>query len=151
MATVQLRNPGDGRDYYDRKKSSGKSSMEAMRCLKRRLSDLVYRTACSTTPTTQTAGDGSGRATGATTLTPARPAHNPNTGSSDKPLRDPSTISLNPLYRRCLDTEGSHERSLRRLASAHAGRARWLATGSGATYVAWLCVAGLSLWHCHLR
>jgi hypothetical protein len=43
MATVQLRNPGLGRDYYDRKKNSGKSSMEAMRCLKRRLSDLVYR------------------------------------------------------------------------------------------------------------
>jgi transposase len=43
MATVQLRNPGPGRDYYDRKKADGKSSMEAMRCLKRRLSDLVYR------------------------------------------------------------------------------------------------------------
>ena len=43
MATVQLRNPGIGRDYYDRKKAGGKSSMEAMRCLKRRLSDLVYR------------------------------------------------------------------------------------------------------------
>jgi transposase len=43
MATVQLRNPGIGRDYYDRKKAGGKSSMEAMRCLKRRLSDLIYR------------------------------------------------------------------------------------------------------------
>jgi transposase len=44
MATVQLRNATDGRAYYDRNKSSGKSSMEAMRCLKRRLSDTVYRT-----------------------------------------------------------------------------------------------------------
>jgi len=44
MATVQLRNATDGRAYYDRKKNSGKSSMEAMRCLKRRLSDTVYRT-----------------------------------------------------------------------------------------------------------
>jgi transposase len=43
MATVQLRNATDGRDYYDRKKNNGKSSMEAMRCLKRRLSDTVYR------------------------------------------------------------------------------------------------------------
>ena len=33
MATVQLRNPGIGRDYYDRKKAAGKTSMEAMRCL----------------------------------------------------------------------------------------------------------------------
>jgi transposase len=44
MAIVQLRNPTLGRDYYDRRKSDGKSSMEAMRCLKRRLSDIVYRT-----------------------------------------------------------------------------------------------------------
>ena len=43
MATVQLRNPSEGRAYYDRKKASGKTSMEAMRCLKRRLSDIVYR------------------------------------------------------------------------------------------------------------
>ena len=44
MATVQLRNQTQGRGYFDRKKASGKSSMEAMRCLKRRLSDTVYRT-----------------------------------------------------------------------------------------------------------
>jgi transposase len=31
MATVQLRNPTEGRAYYDRKKASGKTSMEAMR------------------------------------------------------------------------------------------------------------------------
>jgi transposase len=44
MATVQLRNATDGRAYYDRKKASAKTSMEAMRCLKRRLSDTIYRT-----------------------------------------------------------------------------------------------------------
>ncbi len=43
MAIVQLRNDTEGRRYFDRKKAAGKSSMEAMRCLKRRLSDLVYR------------------------------------------------------------------------------------------------------------
>jgi transposase len=43
MATVQLRNPTEGRAYFDRKKAAGKTSMEAMRCLKRRLSDVVYR------------------------------------------------------------------------------------------------------------
>lgn len=42
-ATVQLRNPTEGRAYFDRKKAAGKTSMEAMRCLKRRLSDIVYR------------------------------------------------------------------------------------------------------------
>ena len=44
MARVQIRNPSEGRDYYDRKKAGGKSSMEAMRCLKRRLSDIVFKT-----------------------------------------------------------------------------------------------------------
>jgi transposase len=44
MAVVQLRHPDTaGRAYYDRKKAAGKSSMEAMRCLKRRLSDIVFR------------------------------------------------------------------------------------------------------------
>ncbi len=43
MATVHLRNPTEGRAYYERKKAAGKTSMEAMRCLKRRLSDIVYR------------------------------------------------------------------------------------------------------------
>jgi transposase len=43
MATVQLRNPTAGRAYFDRKKAAGKTSVEAMRCLKRRLSDIVYR------------------------------------------------------------------------------------------------------------
>ena len=44
MATVQLRNPTEGRDYYDRKKAAGKTSTEAMRALKRRLSNIVFRT-----------------------------------------------------------------------------------------------------------
>jgi transposase len=55
MATVQLRNATDGRAYYDRKKNNGKSSMEAMRCLKRRLSDTVYRTMLADLAPNQTA------------------------------------------------------------------------------------------------
>ncbi|WP_205708573.1 IS110 family transposase [Kineococcus siccus] len=43
MAIVQLRQDTEGRRYYDRKKAGGKSSMEALRALKRRLSDVVYR------------------------------------------------------------------------------------------------------------
>jgi methionine synthase I (cobalamin-dependent) len=49
MATVQLRNATEGRAYFDRKTASGKTSMEAMRSLKHRLSDIVTG-ACSTTP-----------------------------------------------------------------------------------------------------
>ena len=44
MATVQLRNATEGRAYYDRRKADGKTSMEAMRALKRRLSNIVYKT-----------------------------------------------------------------------------------------------------------
>lgn len=44
MATVQLRNVTEGRAYYDRRKADGKTSMESMRALKRRLSNIVYKT-----------------------------------------------------------------------------------------------------------
>ncbi|WP_300641212.1 IS110 family transposase [Nocardioides sp.] len=40
MATVQLRNDTEGRAYFDRRKNDGKTSMEAMRALKRRLSNI---------------------------------------------------------------------------------------------------------------
>ena len=71
MAVVQLRNPTDGRGYYDRKKATGKTSMEAMRCLKRRLSDTIYRTmlddlaaATRTGPGGQRGSDSDSSATG---------------------------------------------------------------------------------------
>jgi transposase len=44
MAVTQIRNPGStGRDYYERKRLEGKTPKEALRCLKRRLSDVVFR------------------------------------------------------------------------------------------------------------
>ena len=43
MAITQVRQHTPGRAYYLRKRSEGKRHNEAMRCLKRRLSDLVYR------------------------------------------------------------------------------------------------------------
>jgi transposase len=41
-ALVQVRVPGPSRDYYLRKRDAGKTSLEAMRCLKRRLADVVF-------------------------------------------------------------------------------------------------------------
>jgi transposase len=61
MATVQLRNPTEGRAYYDRKKAGGKSSNEAMRCLKRRLSDAVYRVMLDDLTKTKRTGPGGQR------------------------------------------------------------------------------------------
>jgi transposase len=43
MAVVQLRHDTEGRAYYRRKLAAGKTPMEAMRTLKRRLSDIVYQ------------------------------------------------------------------------------------------------------------
>ena len=44
MAVTQIRNRSSaGRAYYERKLADGKTKKEALRCLKRRLSDVVYR------------------------------------------------------------------------------------------------------------
>jgi transposase len=43
MAMVQVRRPSAGQAYYRRKLAQGKSPKEALRRLKRRLSDAVYR------------------------------------------------------------------------------------------------------------
>jgi transposase len=44
MAVTQIRNRGsEGRAYYERKRLEGKTGKEALRCLKRRLSDVVFR------------------------------------------------------------------------------------------------------------
>jgi transposase len=43
-AATQLRNPTSaGRDYDERKLAAAKTRKEALRCLKRRLSDVVFR------------------------------------------------------------------------------------------------------------
>ena len=94
MATVQLRNPGIGRDYYDRKKAAGKTSMEAMRCLKRRLSDVVYRTMLDDTAAHATgSGTGPGGHRGASLTSSAAGSH-PHTDTSDQPL--PGPVSNEP-------------------------------------------------------
>lgn len=43
MAITQIARDTEGRAYYRRKRAAGKSHREALRCLKRRLSDVVYR------------------------------------------------------------------------------------------------------------
>ncbi len=60
---VQLRNDTPGRAYYRRRVAEGKTSLEAMRCLRRRLSAWP---AASTPPTPQTQKAGPGGHPGAT-------------------------------------------------------------------------------------
>ena len=42
-AVTQFRNQSEGRVFYDRKIAEGKTHKEAIRALKRRISDRVYR------------------------------------------------------------------------------------------------------------
>ena len=42
-AISQIRLDTDGRAYYRRKRAEGKKPLEAIRCLKRRISDAIYR------------------------------------------------------------------------------------------------------------
>ena len=42
-AVVQVAHPTPGRAYYQRKLAEGKSKPEALRCLKRRITDAIYR------------------------------------------------------------------------------------------------------------
>jgi hypothetical protein len=89
MATVQLRTrTTEGRAYYDRKKAAGKTSMEAMRALKRRLSDLVYRTMLGdyTAGTVTSPGGHQGNVSDSSAA-----GSQPHTDTSDKPLPGPAT------------------------------------------------------------
>ncbi len=107
MATIQLRNATEGRAYYDRKKASGKTSMEAMRCLKRRLA--VRHRLSAHGQRRRPRDDGPGR-TGERPRSPARPAHIPTPALRTSHFPDPPPLSLGPTSQPRLDTEGSHDR-----------------------------------------
>ncbi len=101
---VQLRNDTEGRAYYRRKLSQGKTSMEAMRCLRRRLSDVVYRQlvadakARTLSDRAELARAASDRADpgghSGTTLQSSVTDLTPDIGSSDKPLPGPAPSTL---------------------------------------------------------
>jgi len=86
MAVVQLRNPTQGRACYDRKVAAGKTPNEALRCLKRGLSDLVYN---SMLDDLAGAGTGPGGHRGNVSDSSAARSH-PHTSSSDKSLPGPA-------------------------------------------------------------
>jgi hypothetical protein len=92
---VQLRNDTPGRAYYRRRVAEGKTSMEAMRCLRRRLSDAVYRQLAADA-WAQTPGQaGPGGHSGATLLSSAADLP-PGIGTSDQPLPGPAPKTLPP-------------------------------------------------------
>jgi transposase len=96
MAVVQLRNDTEGRAYYRRKLAAGKTTMEAIRALKRRLSDLVYRQMLNDAALGQTR-TGPGGHQGTPTNSSVTGSH-PHTGSSDQSLPEPATDDHTPTH-----------------------------------------------------
>ena len=87
-ALTQIRMPNSiGRAYYDTKIAAGKNHNEAMRCLKRRLADKVWRVMIADERKTRGAGPGghSGAATKSSATDPT-----PMVSSSDKSLPEPA-------------------------------------------------------------
>ena len=94
-AIVQLRHDTQGRAYFRRKVAAGKTRMEALRCLKRRLFDVLYRRLVADAQRQDlTAGDtGPGGHFGATQESSAADL-SPHVGTSDKPLPGPARATL---------------------------------------------------------
>jgi transposase len=100
-AVVQLRHNTAGRAYFLRKIADGKTRMEALRCLKRRLSDVIYRRLVADAnivaiTAARTNDDASpGGHCGATQESSAADLP-PHIGTSDKPLPGPAHPTLPP-------------------------------------------------------
>ena len=92
-AIVQVR---FGSPYYQRKIAEGKRPKEAMRSLKRRISDNVYRHLIDDAARHRASGPG--RTNQGRLFNPARPARTLNAGASERSLPDPNE-TLRPCHR----------------------------------------------------
>jgi transposase len=90
MAIVALRSDAEGRAYYRRKLAAGKTTMEALRCLKRRLSDIAYQ---QMRADAKRLAAGPGGQPGASLQSSAADLH-PGIGTSDQSLPGPATSKL---------------------------------------------------------
>ena len=96
-AISQLRVDSEGRTYYRRKRAEGEKPLEALRCLKRRISDAIYRQLRADANRTFAAGvdAGPGGHCGASLKSSAAGFH-PHTSTSDQPLPEPAHPTLRP-------------------------------------------------------
>ena len=122
-AATQVRLDTEGRRYYRRKLAEGKTRMEAMRCLKRRISDAVYRQlladaqAAAIAAENQQAdqsptevGAGPGGHCGASQESSAVDLP-PHIDTSDQPLPGPAKPTLQPT---AMPPKATAKRSLKR-------------------------------------
>ena len=100
-AISQIRLDTEGRAYYRRKQAAGKTKLEALRCLKRRISDALYRQLLADAARAALAsvpeGDGAGPGghCGATQESSAVDLP-PHIDTSDQPLPGPAKPTLQP-------------------------------------------------------
>jgi transposase len=93
-AATQIRLNTEGRAYYRRKLAAGKTRAEARRCLKRRISDAIYRQLLADAAVAGTAVNaGPGGHRGASLQSSAAGFH-PHTSTSDQPLPGPAPTTL---------------------------------------------------------
>ena len=94
-AATQIRLDTPGRAYYRRKLAAGKTRAEAMRCLKRRISDALYRQllADANAVSAVAADAGPGGHRGASLESSAAGSH-PHTSTSEQPLPGPAPTTL---------------------------------------------------------
>src|SRR5690348_17205033 len=89
MAVVQLRHDTPGRAYYRRRLAEGKTTMQALRALKRHLSDVVYKQMVRDAKRARSSATGPGGQTGAT-LQSRADGPIPTAASSDKSQPGPA-------------------------------------------------------------
>jgi hypothetical protein len=92
-AISQIRLATDGRVYYRRKLAEGKKPLVALRCLKRRISDAIYRQLLADAH--RAAGTGPGGHCGASQESSAVDLP-PHIDTSDQPLPGPAEPTLRP-------------------------------------------------------
>jgi transposase len=145
-AIVQIRHDTEGRAYYRRKLAEAKTPMEALRCLKRRLSDAVFRQLVADAQDNAgaahfnsgaTVQTGPGGHSGASSQSSAADLSTPVIGSSDQPLPGPADPTL-PAQRTAMNPRAASAASPpRRRAGAvklerPTGRTSLTATSAGA-------------------
>lgn len=96
-ALTQVRLDTDGRDYCRSKRAAGKKHKEALLCLKRRISDAIYRQLLddAATAANRPVGASPGGHRGASQESSAADSH-PHVDTSDQPLPGPAKQTLQP-------------------------------------------------------
>lgn len=89
MAISQIQRDCPGRDYYLRKRAETKGHKEAIRCLKRRLSDVVYRQLLHDAHAQSATGPGGQQGAATQSSAAGSTPSAPSAGSSDESLPRP--------------------------------------------------------------